>query len=277
MVDNQMQEHLIKILNKFYMRTDLINCLFINEDNYIFKEDIPNEKKWNYYLWVCNELKINDKLVRTHGMKSELASLKKKGGHDEEFFFEKFGYEVKKGTHKTDLLKNNKSFASLKGGEKIQWGMHVINQLPDRFINLFQDWLSTFEENFVNIEKRKEYAEQIIKKLKNKELLKDLLNYYFRKNENVPFLIVKDFENSIYYRIDYLKFINILIDNVEFYKTNNKVKINARMNIDNGNKKVIFEIEPRSDKGNAILIHGLSKRVINIIKHYNLNVEEEYK
>jgi len=277
MKDKEMQEHLIQIFKRFSMRTDLISRLYVDLDSYIFRDDVSDEDRWGYYLWVCKELKIKDKIIRSHGMKSEMASSKKKGGHDDESFFKQFGYEVNLGTNKTDLLKDGESFASLKGGEKIQWGMHTIDQLPQRFINLFRDWISTYETNSLSLDRRKEFANEIINKLNDKETLEDLLNYYFRKCENVPYLIVKDVDSSIYYRIDYFEFIKVLVNNIEFYTTEDKVKINARINIGENKKRVIFEIEPRTDKGNSILMHGLSKRVINIIKHYKIDVKETYK
>jgi len=97
-----------------------------------------------------------------------------------------------------------------------------------------------------------------------------------RKDENIPFLIVKDVSSGIYYRIKYDTLINILVDNIEFYTTKDKVKIVARINM--GDKsEVVFEFEPRTDKNNALLMHGQSKVIINVIKYYNINVEETYE
>ncbi len=272
-----MQEHLIKILSRFSMRRDLISRLFINSDTFEFRDDVSEEDKWGYYSFICKELKVKDRIIRTHGMDSGLASSKKVGGHNEEDFFKKFGLEVMSGTNKTDLLKEGESFASLKGGKKIQWGMHVIDQLPKRFIELFRDWILTYEKNSLYFNRRTEFAEKIIEKLNNKETLKDFLNYYFRKCENVPFLIVKDVKDGIYYRIDYLEFIDVLVDNIEFYTTKDKVKINAKIDIGEGKYRVIFEIEPRSDKDNAILMHGLSDRIIKMINYYKIDVKETYQ
>lgn len=41
------------------------------------------------------------------------------------------------------------------------------------------------------------------------------------------------------------------------------------------NDIIVFEFEPRSDKNNALLMHGSSKVIINIIKYYNINVIEK--
>ena len=183
---------------------------------------------------------------------------------------------VQKGTNKTDLTLNGDSFASLKGGVKIQYGLHVLNKLIQRVQDLFREWISTFENNFVSLEDRREYANIIIDKLNDRDERYFLLNYFLRKDENIPFLIVKDVSNGIYYRIKYDTLINILVDNIEFYTTKDKVKIVARINM--GDKsEVVFEFEPRTDKNNALLMHGQSKVIINVIKYYNINVEETYE
>jgi hypothetical protein len=41
--------------------------------------------------------------------------------------------------------------------------------------------------------------------------------------------------------------------------------------------EVVFEFEPRTDKNNALLMHGQSKVIINVIKYYDINVEETYE
>jgi hypothetical protein len=271
-----MQEHLIRIFNRFSLRGDLINRLVIDTETYIFRDDVSEENRWGYYIWVCKELKIKDRVVRSHGMDSKKASSKKVGGHNDESFFERYGYEVQLGTNKTDLINNGESFASVKGGVKIQWGMHVINKLPEKLIELFGDWISTYENNFVSLEGRKGFADTIIDTLSDKNERFYLLNYFLRKNENIPFLIVKDVNEKIYYRINYEDIINVLVDNIEFYTTKDKVKIVATINT--GNKsEVVFEMEPRTDKNNALLMHGQSKVIINIIKNYNVDVKETYQ
>ena len=111
-------------------------------------------------------------------MDSELALSKKVGGHDEETFFERFGYVVQRGTNKTDLTLDGNSFASLKGGVKIQYGLHVLNKLIQRVQDLFRDWISTFENNFVSLEERREYANIIIDKLNDRDERYFLLNYF---------------------------------------------------------------------------------------------------
>jgi hypothetical protein len=66
-------------------------------------------------------------------------------------------------------------------------------------------------------------------------------------------------------------------NNLEFYTTKDKVKINARIEIGEKEKRTFFDIEPRTDKDNTILMHGLSERVIKIIKYYKIDVKEIYK
>ena len=271
-----MREHLVKILDRYSMRTDIINTLLINEDTYLFREDVSDEDMWSYYIFVCKELKIKDRIIRSHGMDSEKASNKKTGGHTEENFFQRYGMEVQSGTNKTDLRFNGEPFASLKGGVKIQWGMHVITNLPTNLQELFGLWISAFQENSLYF-RRKEYGNNILSKLDDKELRKELINYYFRKNEDIPYLIVKDVETNIYHRIKYGDLIDILVENLEFYVTKEKIKIVGRMDLGDKNKMVIFEIEPRSDKDNYILMHGLSNRIIRTIQKYNIDVQETYE
>lgn len=274
--DNEMRDHMTHILGKYMMRTDLVNKYLIDDNTFQFHDHINENDRWEYYIWICKELKIKDRVIRFHGMNSEKASNKKIGGHNEENFFERYGMEVQSGTNKTDLTKDGKTYASLKGGVKIQWGMHVISNLPQNLQNLFRLWISTFENNSLSF-KRLEFGNDIVNQLGNKKLRRELINYYFRKNENIPYLIVKDVDSGIYHRINYCNLIDVLVDNLEFYVTKEKVKIVGRMDLDNKNKMVIFEIEPRSDKNNYILMHGLSSRIIKTIQKYNLNVEETYQ
>lgn len=272
----EMRTHLFHLLSSRPLSRYLLGTE-IDYHTYDFFTHIDEETMWNKYNWICKELKIKNRIIRSHGMDSKKASDKKIKGHNDETFFERYNLKVQKGNNKTDLRLNGKSYASLKGGVKIQWGMHVINKLPERFQKLFSKWISTYGKNSLYLKERTEYANEIVNLLSNKETRKDLINYYFRKDENVPFLIVKDVKNGIYYRIVYLDLINVLVNNLEFYITKDKVKINARIDIGEKQKRSFFDIEPRSDNNYPILMHGLSERVIKVIKYYNINVKETYK
>lgn len=274
--DNEMQNHLVEILNRYLIRTDLVNNYLIDSDTFIFLDGVTENDKWDYYIWVCKELKIKNRIIRTHGMDSEKAQTKKVGGHNEENLFEKYGLNVQPGTNKTDLTKDNQPYASLKGGVKIQWGMHVITNLPQNLQDLFKQWISTFEKDSLYY-MRTNLGNEIVNKLNNLDLRKELINFYFRKNEDIPYLIVKDVYSGIYHRIKYINLIDVLVENLEFYVTKDKVKIVGRMDLGDKKKMVIFEIEPRSDKGNYILMHGLSERIIKTIKKFNINVQETYQ
>jgi hypothetical protein len=272
----EMRTHLFHLLSNKPLSKYLLGTE-IDYNTYDFFPNIDEEAQWEKYIWISKELKVKNRVTRSHGMDSEKASDKKVGGHNEEFTFVKYGLEIKPGTNKTDLIHDGESFASLKGGIKIQWGMHIISNLPDDLQKLFHSWISTFEKNSLYYNKRVEYGNQIINQLDNKLLRRSLINYYFRKNEEVPFLIVKDVKTKTYYRICYNDLIDILVDNLEFYLTKDKVKIVGRMDV--GEKKVliIFEIEPRTDKDNAILMHGHSERIIKIINNYKIDVKETYQ
>jgi len=276
MKEVEMQNHLVQILKKYNLRRGLVNKLVVNPLTFIFRDDADEELRWSYYNSVCKELKIKNKIIRLHGMDSEKAATKKNDGHMMERFFEMFGCEVVPGVNKTDLIKDGNVFASVKGGKKIQWGMHVLNKLPERFQLLFGNYISSFEKNSVYYTIRRDIANSIISHLDNRDSRFDLLNYFFRKDEEVPYLIVKDCDSGIYYRIKYIDLINVLCDNISFYTTKDKVKIVSRILI---KKKPIslFDIETRSDKGNALLMHGKSKVIIDIINNFKINVEETYQ
>lgn len=81
MKDKEMQEHLIKILNRFSMRTDLVNELFIDVDEYTFRGDVSEDDMWSYYISVCKELKISNRVMRSPGIDSEAGKKMKIEGH----------------------------------------------------------------------------------------------------------------------------------------------------------------------------------------------------
>lgn len=57
----QMENHIVEMLNHYTMRTDLHHKLFINLDTFRFREDVSDkDKKW-FYKFVCKELKQKTK------------------------------------------------------------------------------------------------------------------------------------------------------------------------------------------------------------------------
>jgi hypothetical protein len=54
----QMEEHIIELLNKFSMRTDLHNDYIIDTETYKFRNDVAEEDKIWFYKFVCTELRI---------------------------------------------------------------------------------------------------------------------------------------------------------------------------------------------------------------------------
>jgi|694.fasta_scaffold08802_9 hypothetical protein len=274
-----MQEHLLKILNKFSLRWDLINENIIDTNTFIFIDGIENEERWNYYHYVCKELKIKDKVIRYHGMNSELASQKKREGHKRENDFKlKYGFEVKSGQEKADLIKDGEIYASLKGGKKIQYGMHVLNNTPEKIKELFSDWVFTYKNNLVSFNERLDIANKIIQKLQNsRELRYYWINWFCRKYENLPYIIIRDVKNGeMYYRISYDDLINVIVDNINFYTTKGTIKINTNIDLGEKKRRVLFEFEIRKDKKN-LLMHGTSEVIIKIIKKYKIDVKEIYK
>lgn len=270
----KMQNHLCTILRKYRIRKDIINNYRVDPVSFEFHPHISVETQWSYYNFVCKSLSIQDRIMRKHGMDSSKALDKKITGHVYEDIFGDMGFEVRKGNDKTDLMFEGSPYASLKSGVKIQWGLHTLHNLPDWIQELFGDYVSCY--GGVGYENRFDEANSIIQRLGDKEVLFRLINYIFTREEGIPFLIVRDVDADIFYRVSYHDFIETIVNNMEFYITKDKGKIVST--IENGSKsKILFEIEVRSDKGNSLLIHGKSSAVINVIKFYNINVEEEYE
>jgi hypothetical protein len=110
MKDNDMQKHLIVILNRFSMRKDLVNKLFVDLETYEFRDDVNLNERWNYYIWVCKELKIKDRIMRSSGIDSDGGRKMKLEGHLNE---ELVGYDILKNSD-TNVFNN-----ILRKGEKI--------------------------------------------------------------------------------------------------------------------------------------------------------------
>jgi hypothetical protein len=81
MKNNEMQEHLIRIFNRFSLRGDLINRLVIDTETYIYRDDVSEDDRWGYYIWVCKELKIKNRIMRSKGINSEGGRKMKIEGH----------------------------------------------------------------------------------------------------------------------------------------------------------------------------------------------------
>ena len=142
--------------------------------------------------------------------------------------------------------------------------MHVLTNLSEKNQKLLSSWILSYENNFVSLNERERLADEIINNLNDKDIRYELFNDFFRMGENVNDLIVGDIKKNLFVRINYEDFINVLINNLIFHKTNKKVKIVGKMiiKLDSKNNMVnVVEIEPRRDKKNPILMHS------NI--HYN--------
>jgi hypothetical protein len=81
MKNNEMQKHIIEILKKSYLRSDLINDLYIDVDTFVFLPNISEEEMWDYYKWICKELKIKNRVMLSSGINSEDARKMKVDGH----------------------------------------------------------------------------------------------------------------------------------------------------------------------------------------------------
>jgi len=270
----KMQSHLSSILRRYSIRKDVVNTYMVDSKNFGFHPGISEETRWSYYHFVCRNLGIQNKMVRKHGMDSSKALNKKTTGHVYEDIFGDMGLEVRKGNDKTDLMYEGLPYASLKSGIKIQWGLHTLHNLPQWVQGLFAGYVDCYGDG--NYGDRFDCAHRIIEQLMDKEFLYRLVNYIFTKEEGIPYLIVRDVKEDVFYRVSYDDFIRIIVENMEFYVTKDKGKIVS--SIENGSRsKILFEVEVRSDKGNSLLIHGKSDAVINVIKYYKINVEEKYE
>ena len=81
MKNNEMQQDLIRILNRYSMRRDLVNRLFVDVNSYEFRFDLSENDKWEYYIWVCKELGIRDRVMRSKGIDSDGGRKMKIEGH----------------------------------------------------------------------------------------------------------------------------------------------------------------------------------------------------
>jgi hypothetical protein len=65
--------------------------------------------------------------------------------------------------------------------------------------------------------------------------------------------------------------------------TPNKVKIIFKIPLNKINRRThdnlftVFELEPRTDKNNAILLHGDTKIINDIINDYNIKINKIYE
>jgi hypothetical protein len=84
----EMQEDLIEILNKYQINSsDLINKYIINPDTFIFLDnnELSENDKWDYYIWVCKQLKIKiRRVMRSSGIDSDGGRKMKVEGHQNE-------------------------------------------------------------------------------------------------------------------------------------------------------------------------------------------------
>jgi hypothetical protein len=83
MKNKEMQEHLIDILNEYSMRTDLVNKYIINPYTFVFLKDdeLSENDRWEYYIRVCKELKIKNRIMRSPGIDSDGGRKMKIEGH----------------------------------------------------------------------------------------------------------------------------------------------------------------------------------------------------
>lgn len=83
MKNKEMQDHLIEIFNEYSIRVDLINKYIIDDKLFTFLEDdgLTENDKWEYYIWVCKQLKINKRVMRSPGIDSDGGRKMKIEGH----------------------------------------------------------------------------------------------------------------------------------------------------------------------------------------------------
>lgn len=273
-----MEEHIGKLFQDG-MNKHLMNCVIWNDSNNKFYSDVDIKIKYIYYKEVCHALSQDRKVEKRHAMTSEQASQVKTEGHNFEYLFELFGFEVKKGQSKTDLLKEGVSYASLKSPQnKIQWGCHVINSLPKYMHDLLQDWY------FLNMEDgdhqtREIFANDIKEYLSEYQTRYKFFSWWFRKFENTPHLILRDKNKFI--QVNFQDLISLVACKTKIRLSHSKKKgVGNKICFDVQDPKTfkttnLIELEVRRDK-DSILLHGKIDKILELIYNYNLPIDKIY-
>lgn len=211
-----------------------------------------------------------------HGMTSEDASNKKKGGHKREKVRAELlgeGAEVISGTGKADIIRGDGKTETVKGGKKTQWALYSLNRLvtdevfSEKEISCIQEWVNFIPDDKNEWKKnRNDYkinrnAEKVYEIFKNNPL--KLISYFCGVNI-VDILSILDSRTNEWKEVTMEEFsekISRSIKRVYFTEGGKFVIAGGEKNI------ILFEMELR--KGGThhkrILFHSLIHRIIDCL------------
>ena len=221
-------------------------------------------------------MKSTQNKLSKHGMSSEQASEKKKGGHNrEELRAEILGPEtiILTGVTKPDLVRPDGLSESVKGGKKTQFALYTLNRIisdntfSKKQYEKFIDWVNFIPDNKKEWEKNRILYKKNVKVI---ELFNEfvnhpmkLVNYFCGKNQ-IDFLSILDSRNNEWLTIkmsDFLKKIEKEIKNVYYTKSGSLVISGGKKNL------ILFVMELRKGKSHhkKILFHSNLHRIIDCI------------
>lgn len=95
------------------MRKDLVNRLFVDVESYELRSDVSDNDKWEYYIWVCRELKIKDRVMRSKGIDSNGGRKMKIEGHINEQLISDQLLDTTKVPLIREILKENENISEV--------------------------------------------------------------------------------------------------------------------------------------------------------------------
>lgn len=280
-------KHLKELLTSNGQKLNQIDMMFWDASFKAQSNDGDSEALISFYKKVCKKfkVKVNPLLRKGHAMTSEKGSNVKKDGHAfENFFAAQHGLEVNKNNSlKADLLKNKKPYASLKTGDRTQWGLHVKNSIPDSILKDLGLWVDFHISKDKNSSNLADSARQVMLKMQDLETKRCFFNWWLTKNENIPFLIIQYNKGKLSIQVSMYEFLEKLVNNTEISISHSKKngfgnKITFKTELPSGkNKKLrkitIMEFEFRKDKKAFLLVSTL-ENVVRFIYHYNIKEVE---
>lgn len=273
------------ILHQKYDLTDLDKITWSKSLDQVFSYGNPNAIL-GYYKKFTKRFGEKSRIGSSHAMTTERASQVNREGHDlEQILAEEYGLSVTSNNYlKTDTLKDGKPYASIKKGSRTQWGLHVLNSIPDSIALLLGEWLNSHvQENCPSylLEAHARIAVNLLSNLQNK---RDFYEWWLTKNEETKFMIIWEDKMPSPIQIKTSDFITTLVNHTEVGMSysnkngfGNKIIFKSEIPNKGKSKKLrkinIMEFEYRKDKGAFLLVSTL-ENIVRFIYHYNINLVE---